>query len=115
MSIEVDVVIVGAGAAGLAAASEAARLGRSVVIIEKNPRVGGMTSWSVGTVTATNTFSCGTSSSGSGYTTIQEEGASLTARAILNFIGGTRPSSGLCQRISASTPRILRVSRSILG
>lgn len=38
---------------------------------------------------ATNTFSCGTSSGGSGYTTIQEEGAGLTARAILNFIGAT--------------------------
>jgi succinate dehydrogenase/fumarate reductase flavoprotein subunit len=52
---EVDVIVVGAGAAGLAAASEAARLGRRVVAIEKNPRAGGMTSWSVGTVTATNT------------------------------------------------------------
>ena len=52
---EVDVIVVGAGAAGLAAASEAARLGRHVVVIEKNAREGGMTSWSVGTVTATNT------------------------------------------------------------
>src|SRR5215211_4230289 len=52
---EVDVVIVGAGAAGLAAASEAARLGRRVVVVEKNASEGGMTSWSVGTVTATNT------------------------------------------------------------
>ena len=54
-AIEVDVVIVGAGGAGLSAASEAARLGRSVVVIEKNAQVGGMTSWSVGTLTATNT------------------------------------------------------------
>jgi len=52
---EVDVVVIGAGAAGLAAASEAATLGRKVVVLEKNPREGGMTSWSVGTVTATNT------------------------------------------------------------
>ena len=52
---EVDVVVVGAGGAGLAAASEAARLGRSVVVIEKNADEGGMTSWSVGTLTATNT------------------------------------------------------------
>lgn len=52
---EFDVIVVGAGAAGLAAASEAARLGRSVIVIEKNPRTGGMTSWSVGTLTATNT------------------------------------------------------------
>lgn len=52
---EYDVIVVGAGAAGLAAAIEAATLGRSVLVIEKNPKAGGMTSWSVGTVTATNT------------------------------------------------------------
>ena len=56
MSTEVfDVVVVGAGGTGLAAASEAARLGRSVVLLEKNPEPGGSTSWSVGSITATNT------------------------------------------------------------
>ena len=50
-----DVVVVGGGGAGLAAASEAARLGRSVILLEKNARTGGSTSWSVGSVTATNT------------------------------------------------------------
>lgn len=50
-----DVVVVGAGGTGLAAASEAARLGRSVVLLEKNPTPGGSTSWSVGSITATNT------------------------------------------------------------
>lgn len=50
-----DVVIVGGGGAGLAAAAEAARLGRSVVLLEKNPELGGSTSWSVGSITATNT------------------------------------------------------------
>ena len=53
--IETDVVVVGGGGAGLAAASEAARLNRSVVLLEKNPNTGGTTSWSVGSVTATNT------------------------------------------------------------
>ncbi|MDB5864406.1 MAG: hypothetical protein JWO70_2212 [Betaproteobacteria bacterium] len=52
---EADVVVVGGGGSGLAAASEAARLGRSVILLEKNPRTGGTTSWSVGSVTATNT------------------------------------------------------------
>lgn len=52
---EADVVVVGGGGAGLAAASEAARLGRSVILLEKNPHTGGSTSWSVGSVTATNT------------------------------------------------------------
>jgi succinate dehydrogenase/fumarate reductase flavoprotein subunit len=56
VSIEAfDVVVVGGGGAGLAAASEAARLGRSVVLLEKNPQPGGSTSWSVGSITATNT------------------------------------------------------------
>jgi succinate dehydrogenase/fumarate reductase flavoprotein subunit len=50
-----DVVVVGGGGAGLAAASEAARLGRSVVLLEKNPQLGGSTSWSVGSLSATNT------------------------------------------------------------
>lgn len=50
-----DVIVVGGGGAGLAAASEAARLNRSVLLLEKNAQTGGTTSWSVGSVTATNT------------------------------------------------------------
>ncbi len=49
-----DVVVVGGGGAGLAAASEAARLGRSVVLLEKNPKLGGSTAWSVGSISITN-------------------------------------------------------------
>jgi urocanate reductase len=41
-----DVVIVGAGGAGLAAAISAAENGASVVVLEKMPIVGGNTSWS---------------------------------------------------------------------
>lgn len=51
----VDVVVVGAGAAGLAAASAAAQLGRKVVLLEKNAAPGGSTALSVGSVTATCT------------------------------------------------------------
>jgi succinate dehydrogenase/fumarate reductase flavoprotein subunit len=50
-----DVIVVGGGGAGLAAASEVARLGRKVILLEKNPHTGGSTSWSVGSITATNT------------------------------------------------------------
>ena len=53
--IEADVIVVGAGGSGLAAASEAARHAGSVIVLEKNPHPGGSTSWSVGSVTATRT------------------------------------------------------------
>ena len=49
-----DVVVVGGGGSGLAAAAEAARLGRSVVLLEKNPRLGGSTAWSVGSMSISN-------------------------------------------------------------
>lgn len=50
-----DVVVVGGGGAGLAAAIEARALGRTVVVLEKNPAPGGSTAWSVGSITATQT------------------------------------------------------------
>lgn len=50
-----DVIVVGGGGSGLAAAIEAATLGRSVILLEKNPALGGSTAWSVGSISATNT------------------------------------------------------------
>lgn len=41
MRDDFDIVVVGAGPAGLAAASEAARLGKRVAIVDDNPRAGG--------------------------------------------------------------------------
>ena len=55
MATEADVIVVGAGGSGLAAAAEAARLGSEVIVLEKNPSPGGSTSWSVGSITATGT------------------------------------------------------------
>jgi fumarate reductase flavoprotein subunit len=50
-----DVVVIGAGGAGLAAAIEARAAGANVLLLEKNDRPGGSTSWSIGSVTATQT------------------------------------------------------------
>ena len=52
---ECDVIVVGGGGAGMAAASESARLGRKTVLLEKNTELGGSTAWSVGSISATNT------------------------------------------------------------
>lgn len=48
-------LVVGAGGAGFAAAIEAATAGARVVLLEKNPRPGGTTAMSVGSITATRT------------------------------------------------------------
>ncbi|MBS0244808.1 MAG: FAD-dependent oxidoreductase, partial [Proteobacteria bacterium] len=50
-----DVVVVGGGGSGLAAAISAAKLGRSVIVLEKASSLGGSTAWSVGSVSANGT------------------------------------------------------------
>lgn len=49
------VIVVGGGGSGLAAAIEACAAGANVLLIEKNPTLGGSTAWSIGSVTATGT------------------------------------------------------------
>ena len=55
MRREADVVVIGGGGAALAAASAARTAGAEVILLEKNPQLGGSTAWSVGSVTATQT------------------------------------------------------------
>ncbi len=51
----VDVIVIGGGGSGLAAAIEAASLGRTVSLIEKGEDLGGTTGRSIGSIAATNT------------------------------------------------------------
>ena len=53
--VETDVIVVGGGGAALAAACAARTAGAEVILLEKNPQLGGSTAWSVGSVTATQT------------------------------------------------------------
>jgi succinate dehydrogenase/fumarate reductase flavoprotein subunit len=50
-----DVLVIGGGGAGLAASIEAANNGARVILVEKNPELGGTTAWSIGSFTATQT------------------------------------------------------------
>jgi len=52
---EADIVVIGGGGAGLAAAAEAARLGKTAIVIEKNARPGGTTALAVGSIMAAGT------------------------------------------------------------
>ncbi len=51
-TLEADVLVIGGGGAGLSAACAACSEGAKVVLLEKNPELGGTTSLSVGSITA---------------------------------------------------------------
>ncbi len=50
-----DVLVMGGGGSGLAAAITARELGREAILLEKNPDIGGSTVWSIGSFSATCT------------------------------------------------------------
>ena len=52
-TMEADVVVIGAGGGGVAAATKAADMGKSVILVEKNDMVGGDTMCNAGTLIAT--------------------------------------------------------------
>jgi fumarate reductase flavoprotein subunit len=53
--VHYDVIVVGGGGSGLAAAAKVAELGGRVLVLEKQPQLGGTTSIAVGTFTASGT------------------------------------------------------------
>src|SRR5262245_19383548 len=50
-----DLIVVGGGGSGLAAAAEAASLGAKALLVEKGETLGGTTAWSVGAYTSSAT------------------------------------------------------------
>lgn len=54
-TFDTDVLVIGGGASGLAAAIEAGRRGSKVILLEQAAELGGMMNWCVGTVSAVNT------------------------------------------------------------
>lgn len=54
-SLTYDVIIVGGGGSGLAAAAKAGQLGLSVLLLERQPKLGGTTGIAVGSFTANRT------------------------------------------------------------
>lgn len=55
MKREFDVIVIGGGGSGLAAAASAAECGAEVLVLEKQPRLGGTTGIAVGSFTAAGT------------------------------------------------------------
>ena len=55
MKSEYDVIVIGGGGSGLAAAVSAAEHGAGVLLVEKNPQLGGTTGIAVGSFTANGT------------------------------------------------------------
>ena len=55
LSKNCDVLVIGGGGAGLAAAIESREAGADTILLEKNATLGGSTAWSIGSFTATQT------------------------------------------------------------
>jgi succinate dehydrogenase/fumarate reductase flavoprotein subunit len=93
-----DVLVVGAGAAGMAAAFTAARAGLDVCLIEKAPVVGGCTAYSGGVIWAPgNRLSAGP----------REDDPASMALEYLRAEAGNRLDEALARRFLAEVPRVI--------
>ena len=96
---EVDLICVGSGISGCAAAIAAAAAGLRVIILEKSPKLGGTTTWSLGIVWVGN----GHLARASGVADSAAE-----TRAYLEFLGGGRNDPAVTQSFVDHAPAALR-------
>ena len=96
---EVDLICVGSGISGCAAAIAAAEAGLRVILIEKSFKLGGTTTWSLGIVWVGN----GHLARASGVADTAAE-----TRAYLEYLGGGRNDPGVTQRFVDQAPAALR-------
>ena len=96
---EVDLIAVGSGISGCAAAIAAAEAGLKVILVEKSPKLGGTTTWSLGIVWI-----------GNGHLA-RAQGVIDTAadtRAYLDYLGGGRNDPEVTQSFVDHAPEALR-------
>jgi 3-oxosteroid 1-dehydrogenase len=96
---EVDLICVGSGIGGCAAAISAAEAGLKVVLLEKSHKVGGTTTWSLGIVWVGNSHLA----RASGVTDTAAE-----TRAYLDYLGGGRNDPEVTQSFVDHAPEALR-------
>jgi 3-oxosteroid 1-dehydrogenase len=98
-SPEADVVIIGSGGAGLAAALTAAEQGAHAVVLEGSRQVGGTFAYSAGLVWVANNHLM----AGSGFSDSSEE-----ALSHIRALSGGRHDEGVLQTFIENAPRIIR-------
>jgi 3-oxosteroid 1-dehydrogenase len=101
---EVNLICVGSGISGCAAAIAAAEAGLKVILVEKSLKLGGTTTWSLGIVWVGN----GHLARANGVVDTAEE-----TRAYLDYLGGGRNDPEVTQSFVDHAPQALRFFESV--
>jgi len=96
---EVDLICVGSGISGCAAAIAAAEAGLKIILVEKSPKLGGTTTWSQGIVWVGN----GHLARANGVVDTAEE-----TRAYLDYLGGGCNDPEITRSFVDHAPQALR-------
>jgi 3-oxosteroid 1-dehydrogenase len=101
-----DIICIGSGLGGMAAAITAAELGNRSIVIEKSAKVGGTTSWSSGIVWVGNSHLA----RAQGITDSVAE-----TRAYLDYLGGGRNDPEITARFIEQSPKALQFFEQAVG